>query len=353
MTEKYQTYTLADFIQDDAFIQWVNSPDTARDAFWQGVAEAYPHQKEVIAQARRTILDLAKWSKPDYDGQEAGLIWEQIRGQIDTSATTRPIYRMRWFRYAAAAAMVLVAGWAVQQWKRVPETAYMQRTEMLENQREEVNEGDSARSVPLPDGSSVTLAPGSRISFSAQANGLKREVYLSGEAFFDVQKDPARPFFVYAGELTTRVLGTSFTVRAFERENTATVQVRTGSVSVVARAPRRTQSVVLAPNQRASFFRKEEKLSMGLVKTPLPVIPQAALARFTFNNAPVSVIFDSLGKAYGIDIVYDREAVAACRLTSSVQEESLFEMLGVICEAIEADYQVIGGKIRISEPNCN
>lgn len=353
MIEKYRTYTLADFIQDDAFIQWVNSPDTARDAFWQNVAEVYPHQKEVIAQARRTILDLAKWSKPDYDGQEAGLIWEQIRGQMDTNAATRPIYRMRWFRYAAAAAMVLVAGWAVQQWKRVPETAYIQRTEMLENQREEVNEGDSARSVPLPDGSRVTLTPGSRISFSAQANGPKREVYLSGEAFFDVQKDPARPFFVYADELTTRVLGTSFTVRAFEKENTATVQVRTGSVSVVARAPRKTQSVILAPNQQASFFRKEEKLSMGLVKTPLPVIPQAALARFTFNNAPVSVIFDSLGKAYGIDIVYDREAVAACRLTSSVQEESLFEMLGVICEAIEADYQVIGGKIRISEPNCN
>nr|WP_295930547.1 FecR family protein [uncultured Dyadobacter sp.] len=353
MTEKYQTYTLSDFMQDDAFIQWVHSPDAARDAFWQNVAEAYPHQKEVIAQARRTILDLAKLSKPVFDEREAGLIWEQIQGQIDGNSTARPIYRMRWFRYAAAAVVVLVAGWAAQQWNRIPESAYMQRTEVLDNQREEVNAGDSARLVALPDGSRVTLAPGSRISFPGQSNGLKREVYLSGEAFFDVQKDPSRPFFVYADELTTRVLGTSFTVRAFEKENTATVQVRTGSVSVVARAPRRTQSVVLAPNQQASFFRKEEKLSMGLVKTPQPVIPQAELARFTFNNAPVSDIFDSLGKAYGIDIVYDREAVAACRLTSSVQEESLFEILGVICEAIEADYQVVGGKILISEPHCN
>lgn len=353
MTEKYQTYTLADFMQDDAFIQWVKSPDVTRDAFWQGVTDAYPHQKEVIAQARQTILDLAKLSKPGYDAREAGLIWEQIRQQMDGTPVVRPVYRLRWFRYAAAAVVVLATGWAVQRWNRTAESAYVQRTEILESQREEVNETGSPRTVALPDGSQVTLAPGSRISFTSHLNGAKREVYLSGEAFFDVQKDPSKPFFVYADELTTRVLGTSFTVRAFEEENTATVQVRTGSVSVVARATRKMQSVVLSPNQQASFFRKEARLSMGLVSTPQPVISQAALARFTFNNAPVSVIFDSLGKAYGIDIVYDREAVAACRLTSSVQEESLFEMLGVICEAIEADYQVVGGKIRISEPNCN
>jgi ferric-dicitrate binding protein FerR (iron transport regulator) len=176
---------------------------------------------------------------------------------------------------------------------------------------------------------------------------------LSGEAFFDVKKDPSKPFFVYAGDLTTRVLGTSFTVRSFEKENVASVEVRTGSVSVVARAPRKTQSVVLAPNQQASFFRKEERLSMGLVKAPQPVIPQAELPGFTFHNAPVSTIFDSLARAYGIEIVYDKEAVAACRLTSSIQEESLFEILDVICEAIEADYEVAGARIKISEPNCH
>lgn len=353
MTEKYQTYALADFIQDDAFIQWAQSPDTAQDAFWQQVGDLYPHQKEVIAQAKQTVLHLAELSRPAFDEQEAGLIWAQISGQMDETPVSTPVFRLRWLHYAAAAVVVLVAGWAIQRWHREPETLYALRTEQLENLHEEINATQAEKIVQLADGSHVTLARGSRISFSEKMEGSKREVYLSGEAFFDVKRNPSQPFFVYAGELTTRVLGTSFTVRSFEKENVASVQVRTGSVSVEAHAPRKTQSVVLSPNQQASFFRKEERLSMGLVKAPQPVIPQTELARFTFHNAPVSAIFDSLGKAYGIEIVYDKEAVAACRLTSSVQEESLFEILGVICEAIEADYQVTGAKIRISDPHCN
>ena len=353
MTEKYQTYTLADFIQDDAFIQWAKSPDAAGDAFWQQVSAQYPHQKEVIEQARQTVLNLADLSRPAFDVQEADLIWSQITGQMDEERVAAPVFRLSWLRYAAAAAVLLLAGWAVQRWQREPETIYAQRTEQRDDIREEVNGTDAEKVVQLPDGSSVTLAEGSRISFAKRMESGKREVYLSGEAFFKVKRNPAQPFFVYAGELTTRVLGTSFTVRSFEKENVASVQVRTGSVSVEARATRKTQSVVLSPNQQASFFRKEERLSMGLVKAPQPVVPQTDLARFAFNNAPVSTIFDSLGKAYGIEIIYDREAVAACRLTSSVQEESLFEILDVICEAIEADYQVTGTRITISDPHCN
>jgi transmembrane sensor len=352
MTEKYQTYALADFIQDDAFIRWARSPDVESDAFWQQIGVLYPHQKEVIAQARQTVLNLAELSRPAFDEQEAGLIWAQIEGQMDETPVSTPVFKLSWVRYVAAAIVVLLVGWGIQRWHREPQTLYGQRTGQLGNLREEVNANLSEKVVQLPDGSRVTLAKGSRISFPESMEGGKREVYLSGEAFFDVKRNPSQPFFVYAGELTTRVLGTSFTVRSFEKENVASVQVRTGSVSVEARALRETQSVVLSPNQQASFFRKEERLSMGLVKAPQPVIPQAELARFAFNNAPVSTILDSLAKAYAIEISYDREAVAACRLTSSVQEESLFEILDVICEAIEADYQVTGAKIRISDPHC-
>ncbi|WP_353719289.1 FecR domain-containing protein [Dyadobacter sp. 676] len=353
MTEKYRQYTLADFIQDDAFIHWAKSPDPAGDAFWRGIAELYPHQEEVIMQARQTVLNLAALSRPSFDPGEAGLIWEDISSRLDEIPRAVPVYRERWLRYAAAALVILTGCWAMMHLTREPETAYAQRIEILENPREEVNGSDSERIVQLPDGSRVTLTKGSGISFEGKMDGGTRSVYLSGEAFFEVKKNPAKPFYVYAGELTTRVLGTSFTVRSFEKENIASVQVRTGSVSVEAGVSLRRQSVVLSPNQQASFFRREERLSTGLVKEPQPVVTNAELARFTFHNAPVSTIFDSLGKAYGVAIQYDREAVGACRLTTSVREESLFEILDVICEAIEAKYSVTGTTIRISDPNCN
>lgn len=353
MTEKYQHYTLADFLQDDALIRWAKSPDPASDAFWQEVSVRYPYQKDLIAQARRTVLALAEHSRPPFDPQEADHIWAQISGQLSETGSSRPVYQWPWFRYAAAALVVLIAYWGIRQWAHRPETRYAQRTQLIENAREEVNDADAPRTVQLPDGSAVTLTKGSRISFPRGLDGKNREVYLSGEAFFDVKRDPSRPFFVYADELTTRVLGTSFTVRSFVNEDVASVQVRTGRVAVAAGVPSKTRSVVLAPNQQASFFRKEERLSRGLVKAPQPVIAKADFAGFTFRNAPAATIFDSLSKAYAIEIVYDKQALAACRLTSSVQEESLFEILDVICEAIEAKYEVDGARIRIKDPNCN
>ncbi len=63
-----------------------------------------------------------------------------------------------------------------------------------------------------------------------------RDVYLSGEAFFEVTKNPDRPFRVFANEIVTKVLGTSFTVRSFENDTTIQVIVRTGKVTVYSQA---------------------------------------------------------------------------------------------------------------------
>ena len=74
---------------------------------------------------------------------------------------------------------------------------------------------------------------------------------------------------------------------------------------------------------------------------------------FSFSNAPVSDIFEALKKAYGVNIVYDKDMLAACRLTTSLSNETLFERLDVICEAIEAEYKVVDAEVIISGTKCN
>src|SRR5687768_17161860 len=68
--------------------------------------------------------------------------------------------------------------------------------------------------IALPDSSVVKLEPGSELSYSKTWSTTKREVHLAGEAFFDVVKDSRRPFYVYGGDIVTKVLGTSFSVKA-------------------------------------------------------------------------------------------------------------------------------------------
>ena len=82
--------------------------------------------------------------------------------------------------------------------------------------------------VQLPDGSKVTLSKDSRLSYGKKFDGNKREVFLSGEAFFEVAKNPARPFLVYSNGLITKVLGTSFKITAFEQDTRVVVAVKTG-----------------------------------------------------------------------------------------------------------------------------
>ena len=113
--------------------------------------------------------------------------------------------------------------------------------------------------VTLQDGSIVTLEPGSEVRYTQKFMN-HREIFLSGDAFFEVTKDPNHPFFVYANEITTKVLGTSFRVKAKQGEKEIVVAVKTGKVSVFAKSiddvlNKNGQEITLTPNQQVIYKR--------------------------------------------------------------------------------------------------
>lgn len=87
----------------------------------------------------------------------------------------------------------------------------------------------------LPDGTHVRLNADSKLKFPASFPDSTREIHLSGEAFFDVRKNPGSPFIVFAGNLKTQVLGTSFNIKSYENEPVQ-ASVVTGKVSTAASA---------------------------------------------------------------------------------------------------------------------
>ena len=106
----------------------------------------------------------------------------------------------------------------------------------------------------LPDGSTVWMRPAARITYPQSFEEKNRTVTFAGEGFFDIQKDRSRPFFIHSGEMTVRVLGTSFNVKATTDQKLFEIDVVTGSVEVT--APNReakAQQLILKPNQQALF----------------------------------------------------------------------------------------------------
>lgn len=360
----YVNYQLEDFITDDDFIQWVKYPTEESDVFWQAFIENEPAQAAIIHKARYAIQQLALVAKQNSPTDEIPVIWTDIEGDLNNqNQRILNSVLVGWRAWVAAASLLLSIGFSYYWWRTksfsVSESTYARLvSETPSTLKELVNNTRSNLTVPMPDGSKVVLKSNSRLSYNESFTGPVREVYLAGEAFFDVKKNPEKPFLVYANGLIIKVLGTSFQVKAYEKDKQVTVMVKTGRVSVFAHKALKNQDpetngLVLTPNQKVVFGKEGEHLSRTLVERPTLLLSKQELEHFSFNNAPVSQIFMALEKAYGVDIVFDEEVTATCFLTTSLTNETLFEKLDIICEGIEASYKVVDAQVIISSKGCN
>jgi transmembrane sensor len=188
-------------------------------------------------------------------------------------------------------------------------------------------------------------------------------VFLSGEAFFDITKNPERPFLVHAKDIVTRVLGTSFWVKNTEGGKNIAVEVVTGKVTVYKektrlKTPSESDGVVLTPNLKVVYFIENEHFVTGLVEKPVlvkteettektPTIPQ-----FSFNDAPLSEVMHQLEAAYGIQIVLANDVLNNCPFTGDLTKQPLFTKLDLVCASLNAVYEVKGTSILISGKGC-
>jgi hypothetical protein len=151
--------------------------------------------------------------------------------------------------------------------------------------------------IVLSDGTRVWLNDSTSLYYPTFFNGPYREVMLSGEAFFEVAKDPARPFRVRAGSLTVNVLGTSFSLRAYGDENNSTAILLNGRISV--KDGRREE--FLHPNESVCISRQNQ----WLVRKDIE--PDSVLAWkegvFYFSHADIVTVMRELARWYNVEVV--------------------------------------------------
>lgn len=222
------------------------------------------------------------------------------------------------------------------------------------------NNSKEAESYTLEDGSLVVLQPKSQLRVPVPFNKVKREVALSGTAFFDVQKDASRPFLVYSKDLITTVVGTSFCIKADKNGKETEVIVKTGKVIVAPLAERSnlskklfggTNPVVLTANLKTVFSADEKDFETALVSSPEPVYAKEQKAElkheFSFNDAPVAEVIKTLHDAYGIRFVVKDRALYNNTFTGDLSEQTLYNRLDFLCQSIHAAYEISGTSIVI------
>ncbi|CAL1520796.1 FecR domain-containing protein [Chitinophaga sp. MM2321] len=221
----YDRYNTNDFITDGYFLQWVRFPDEESNAFWQAWISTHQHQQQQIDNARAFLRQLYFVENlPAPDMVQASLKRSLERISVMEAVPEKGNIRKIWW-WAAAAVLAGCMALAGQQfWKKAP--AMIQYSGLTHE----------VRKVWLPDSSVVLLNANAEISFSSSwEQAGAREVWLKGEAFFDIKpvaagKQAARAFIVHSGKMDIDVLGTSFNVR--EGQTFTNVTLNTGKIKI-------------------------------------------------------------------------------------------------------------------------
>lgn len=215
-------------------------------------------------------------------------------------------------------------------WKRVAAVflilagaAYLvlQLTKPSEGVISVANPGGKIQAVRLPDNSTVWLNATSELQYPKNFTG-QREVTLKGEAYFEVSHDAAHPFTVTAGELQTKVLGTSFNIKAYPTEETSTVSLVTGRIEV------REQSATLAvlqPSMQLKFNNQTHTATTSALDTNAALAWKKGLLQFEGEN--FESIAATLERWYDVQFHFTDPAIGNCRYYLSAANTTPFDKL--------------------------
>jgi ferric-dicitrate binding protein FerR (iron transport regulator) len=157
--------------------------------------------------------------------------------------------------------------------------------------------------IILTDGTKIWLNSGSQLSYPVKFTGNTREVYLSGEAFFDVESDPSKPFHVITTDMKIRATGTRFNVTSYANDNQSQVVLLSGKVDA-AKNKRFAGSMEMNPGERIVYSKTEENLK----KDRVDVEHYASWidGYLIFENEPVENIFKILERYYNKNILTEK-----------------------------------------------
>ena len=286
-------------------------------------------------------------------------LWNKLQSASREKAAVIPMKKRGAFpwKYAAAACflgLVLTGGmlWFRSNAK-APVPGTLIAAKVTEGFLEQANTGNTSKEVQLEDGSTVVIYPGSKLAYPKHFAATKREVYLEGEGFFKVTKNPNRPFFVYNNNIVTQVLGTSFDIRG--KNGQVEVAVKTGRVAVyenkeqitLNEVQQKSNGVIITPNQKVTYYQEERHFITSIVDKPVPVPKETKSpdANFVYNETPLYKVLDDLENVYELEIVLENEKLRNCLFTGDLTDQNLFNKLEGICLVFNATYEIKGTKI--------
>ena len=296
---------------------------------------ATAEERETLLRQLHADEQLGGWLRADIEFAEGGMP-EPIRERILNNVyarTQRPLISRRCWSIAAVMLILIISG--ALGWTLFGIQNQNLKSQISNNQIRDIvvttGMGEHSR-VSLPDGTALTLNAQTTVRYNLSDG--KRQVSIDGEAFFEVARDPEHPFVVSANGMTVTCLGTSFDVRNYSDESTASVVLRDGKVRVNAR----DADLTMEPGSRVLMDRQTLALSKHTV-TPSDYTAWLN-GEIKFNNQTLEEIAAELSRNYNIDLVITSDELKQERFNGYLGRSSLRNILDVLCLASDMSYHV-------------
>lgn len=367
---KYRDYTASDFANDSFFIRWVRNPDEESDWFWTCFIKEHPARAAAIAEARELIsaLHFPKHALDEdaHQSMRNNLLMALRAEKEERKEKPYVMARHRlfateslWVRAAAAVILVPLLSWAALhiangRGNMLSSAIHTDQRAVDYVANDYVANANFEKTVVfLHDGTKVWLNAGSKLRYPKDFEKQStRDVYLEGEAFFDVARNAGKAFIVHTSSIKIKVMGTSFNVKSYKTEKTVETTLVEGKVRIEQSDVTGTRigDVELKPNQLAVF----DKVSKVINIREIPGEKSGAWKeeKLVFDAQAMDYAILQLEKWYGVNIHTENKGSLNCRLTASIERETLEEVLQLIEASHHVTYRIEGSDVFIDGSLC-
>ena len=345
-TEKFVNYqTTEDFILDKEFAYWVLHPNKELDSFWESFIIEHHEKKSQIMDAVLIIKSLQPIQQ-EVSQEKLDVIFQKVQ-----PSGKKVIFNWNaGLKYAAAIAILISVGsliyYSIQTKNQFPvemasemflkgkviladgttkefdtekttialttagnlsinsDTIDIDSDQMTSTLIQVIIPYGKRSEITLADGTHIWLNSGSQLSYPSKFKTGSREVYLSGEAFFDVKADPAKPFYVITHDIRIKVLGTSFNVSSYADDNTVQTVLLKGKVAA-GKNKLFASTIDMIPGERLTFDKNNSNLSKD--KVDVQLYSSWVNGYLVFKNIPITEVFTKLERFYNQEISVDND----------------------------------------------
>ncbi len=334
-----------EFLENEKFIRWVVNPNPESDHFWKNWIASHPERKDDVRIARNFLhsVEYKKQHKLEdlkYKNGLYKLIEVHDSQSEESSFNSGRIWKTIGIA-ATIALAVLIGSFYYQQSDNL--TKVVVPTEVIKQ-----TAFGQKQIIRLPDGSIVHLNAGSKLAYTEPFQGNKRKVTLIGEAFFEVARDEQRPFVIHSGVVSTKVLGTSFNVRAYPDEHEIVVSVETGKVGV--NLEEKDENVEINPTEQATYLDGQDSFSVSTFDRQEILGWKDGIIQF--KDMPLSKVIAKLERIYGVEFYINNPDLKLEEKYSGVYKNApLDRILQGVSFAVGFEYELNDKTVTIKSIN--